>query len=417
VKGAIALSDNGWSSGGFIADSGIDAHVDSGTQQQFFLRNDSLGNWQGGSWNMVFVGSEQTPGGAWPGSPYTVIDTTPVVREKPYLVIDSAGHYSVALPGLRHDSKGTSWKAGAPPTSLSIDSFYVAHAGKDTAASLNSALAQGKHLLLTPGVYHLSAALAVTHPDTIVMGIGLATLVPDAGTEVLLVDDVDGVTLAGFIVEAGKNESPMLVRVGKAGSKADHAKSPSALFDLSCRIGGAVAGAAKGCLTIESSDVITDNLWMWRADHGNGADWGVNRSANGFVVNGDDVTAYGLFVEHFQEYQTIWNGNGGRTYFYQSEIPYDPPSQGEWQHAGQKGWASYKVADSVTSHEAWGLGVYCVFQQSVQLDNAIEYPSSPGVSAHHMVTEWLGIADGSAINHIANGTGGAVYKGHMQEKL
>ncbi len=52
-----------------------------------------------------------------------------------------------------------------------------------------------------------------------------------------------------------------------------------------------------------------------------------NTSANGLVVNGNDVIAYGLFVEHHQQCQVVWNGNRGRTYFYQSEIPYDPPSQ------------------------------------------------------------------------------------------
>lgn len=70
------------------------------------------------------------------------------------------------------------------------------------------------------------------------------------------------------------------------------------------------------------------------------------------IVNGNDVTMYGLMVEHFLEYQTLWNGNGGRTYFYQSEIPYDVPDQASWMsHNGTvNGYASYKVADTVTSH-------------------------------------------------------------------
>ena len=55
--------------------------------------------------------------------------------------------------------------------------------------------------------------------------------------------------------------------------------------------------------------------------------WNVNTADTGLIVNGDNVTFYGLFVEHYQKYQTIWNGNGGRTYFYQNEMPYDPPNQ------------------------------------------------------------------------------------------
>ena len=107
--------------------------------------------------------------------------------------------------------------------------------------------------------------------------------------------------------------------------------------------------------------------------------WTANQNANGLVVNGNNVTFYGLFVEHCQEYQTMWNGNGGRVYFYQSEMPYDPPSVEAWRHGTINGFASYKVADSVTSHEAWGLGVYCVFYAApIVAENAIETPADGG---------------------------------------
>ncbi len=114
-------------------------------------------------------------------------------------------------------------------------------------------------------------------------------------------------------------------------------------------------GRAKVNLLINSSDTIIDHTWIWRADHGAGVGWTSNLSDNGLVVNGNNVTAYGI-VEHHQQFQVLWNGNDGRTYFYQSEIPYDPPDQVSWTSApGTNGWASYKVADSVTAHEAWGL--------------------------------------------------------------
>ena len=122
-------------------------------------------------------------------------------------------------------------------------------------------------------------------------------------------------------------------------------------------------GRAQVNLRINSNDTIVDHTWIWRADHGAGVGWDSNTSTNGLVVNGDNVTVYGLFVEHHQQFQVLWNGNGGRTYFYQSEIPYDPPDQASYTSApGVNGWASYKVADSVTSHEAWGLGIYSVFR-------------------------------------------------------
>src|SRR5579872_1043156 len=418
VKGAINLSDGGWSSGGFIADSVIDAKITSGSQQQFLTRNTTLTNWQGGVWNMVFVGDEQPPSGSWPGSPVTVVATTPTVREKPYLVVDSAGAYSVVVPGLRTDSQGPSWSKGNSPASsvLAIDRFFVAHAGSDTAETMNAALASGMHLILTPGIYHLDQSLKLDRPGVVVLGFGEPTLVPDAGSSAIDVADVDAVTIAGLLLEAGPVSSPSLLTVGPPASANAHAQNPTALFDVHCRVGGADVGTAASCVTVNSNDVLLDDVWLWRADHGAGASWTGNPSLNGLVVNGSGVSAYGLFVEHFQQYQTLWNGNGGRTYFYQSEMPYDPPSQSAWSHGGVNGYASYKVADAVTSHDARGLGVYCVFHNAVVADDAIESPTASGVTLQHMVTEWLGTAQGSAINHIVNGTGAAVNSANKQAK-
>jgi hypothetical protein len=180
----------------------------------------------------------------------------------------------------------------------------------------------------------------------------------------------------------------VLLEVGPAGSKLSHAKNPIALHDVFFRVGGAGVGRAQVNLRINSNDTIVDHTWIWRADHGSGVGWTSNTSKNGLVVDGNNVTIYGLFVEHHQQFQVLWNGNHGRTYFYQSEIPYDPPDQPSFTSAaGTNGWASYKVADTVTSHEAWGLGVYSVFRHpNVDLTRAIEVPVSPSVRFHHMIT-------------------------------
>jgi hypothetical protein len=162
-------------------------------------------------------------------------------------------------------------------------------------------------------------------------------------------------------------------------------------------------------VTIHANDVVGDNFWLWRADHGRGVGWNLNKNVTGLTANGNDVTLYGLFVEHCQGYQTVWNGNGGRVYFYQSEMPYDPPDQAAWRQGDVNGFASYKVADQVKTHEAWGLGVYSVFHASdIVADNAIETPTAPGVRMHHMVTLRLGWRRDSGIRHILNGTGGSV---------
>lgn len=415
VKGSINLWDGGWSSGGFIADSQIDNRIDSGTQQQFLTRNSALHQWQGHNWNMVFVGDDQAPNDDWGGVGYTVVDTTPTIREKPYLSTDSAGKFSVIVPPLRSNAKGITWGAnGGGGTSIAIHDFYLAHADRDDASTINAALSSGKHLLLTPGVYHLESPIHVTRASTVVMGLGLATLIPDLGTSAMVVDDVSGVTIAGVLFDAGVQTSPTLLRLGDAPGGLDHATNPTALFDVSCRVGGAHAGNADKCVEINSNDVLIDNVWLWRADHGDGVGWDTNKAKNGLVVNGDRISAYGLFVEHFEEYQTLWNGNDGRVYFYQSEIPYDVPSQNLWTHDGVDGYASYKVANNVTSHDARGLGVYSVFWHPVSLENAIETPAS--ASIHHMITVFLGTTGGSAIRHIINGTGAQVDNSHMTSK-
>jgi hypothetical protein len=222
---------------------------------------------------------------------------------------------------------------------------------------------------------------------------------------VLSVADVDGVSVAGLLVEAGTTSTPTLVQIGATGSSADHSKNPTVFFDIHCRIGGNIAGTASSCFTVNSNDVIIDNSWLWRADHGNGADWNTNKSDGGLIVNGNDVTIYGLFVEHHQKYQTMWNGNGGTVYFYQSELPYDPPSQGDWMSTpSENGYPSYKVADTVTSHHAEGLGVYSFFGNgSVHAANAIETPTGSGIVMKHMMTFSSG---NGGINNIINGTGG-----------
>ena len=178
------------------------------------------------------------------------------------------------------------------------------------------------------------------------------------------------------------------MEVGPEGSKRSHCKNPISLHDVFFRVGGAGVGRASVNLRINSNDTIIDHTWIWRADHGAGVGWTTNLSANGLVVNGNNVTAYGLFVEHHQQFQVLWNGNGGRTYFYQSEIPYDPPDQPSYTSAsGMNGWASYKVADTVNHHEAWGLGIYSVFRRpNVVLTRAIEVPVTPSVRFHSMIT-------------------------------
>jgi len=418
VAGSLNLSDGTYASGGFMADSLVDSTVSSISQQQWISRNDIWGNWSGSVWNMVFVGVSNPPAGTWPGIPYTVITNTPLVREKPYLYVDSNTNYFVRVPGLETNSLGTTWEYGPPPgVSVPIGQCYLAHAATDNAASINAALNAGMNLILTPGIYHLTNSILVTQPDTIVMGLGYPTLIPTNRHPSMVISDVDGVKVSGIVFDAGTTASPSLLEVGAATSSVDHSADPICLYDICSRVGGQFVGTTTNCVTINANNVIGDNLWLWRADHGAGSTpyWTGNPSQSGLVVNGNYVTMYGLFVEHHQKYQTVWNGNWGRVYFYQSELPYDPPSQSAWSEAaGVNGYASYKVANTVTSHQAYGLGVYAVFINSDNIScfNAIETPTNQQVNVHDMMDVFItGNTSGSGtsqINHIINGMGSTV---------
>jgi len=382
--------------------------VGAGPQQQWISRNTEWGSWTGANWNMVFVGVVNPPAGEWPNPPYTKIAQVPIVREKPFLEVDPSGKYSVRIPALRTNSSGITWRSGTTPgKSIPLSEFYLARPDIDTAATINAQLARGKNLLFTPGIYELTDTIRVRRANTVVLGIGFATLMANNGVTAMTVADVDGVILAGLLFDAGEANSPVLLEVGPDGSNASHSTNPTSLHDVFFRVGGAAVGRASVNLRINSHHTIVDHTWIWRADHGAGVGWTSNTSANGLVVNGNNVTIYGLFVEHYQEFQVLWNGNGGRVYFYQSEIPYDPPDQPGYTSApGTNGWASYKVADNVTSHEAWGLGIYSVFRnRGVVLSRAIEVPEKPNVKFHSMITVRLG--NNGEIGNVINNTGGA----------
>ncbi|MFD4959561.1 discoidin domain-containing protein [Microbacterium sp. NPDC058389] len=403
----LAPSSYGWSSGGYIADSKVTGTVRSYSQQQWLSRDSSFGAWEGSVWNMAFTGVQGAPAPHFPNPSHTVVDTTPVVAEKPYLYWDSsAGDYAVFVPGTRTDARGTSWANG--PTqgrSIPLDDFYVAQPGTD-AATINRALAQGLHLVLTPGVYHLDDTIRVDRADTVVLGLGFATIVNEGGVAAMRVADVDGVSVSGVLFDAGTDAAPVLLEVGAAGASADHADDPIRLHDVFLRVGGAVAGKVQDALVVNSDDVLIDHIWAWRGDHGEGIGWDLNTSRHGLVVNGDDVTAYGLFVEHFQQENTLWNGERGRTFFYQSELAYDAPNQAAWKNGDRLGWAGYRVGDDVQQHDAWAMGVYSYnnVDPSIVTESGFQVPERPGIRLRNLLTVSLG--GNGIINHVVNGIGG-----------
>ena len=262
--------------------------------------------------------------------------------------------------------------------------------------------------MLTPGVYNLSAPIVVTRPGTVVLGLGFATLVPQHGNAALVVLPNTGVKVSGLIVDAGPVNSPVLVSVGTPGNAA--AGNPDLISDVFFRIGGAETTATSATVSLldNASHSIIDDVWAWRADHGNDVGWTANTADTGVVVTGSDVTAYGLAVEHYQKTEVVWDGQGGTDVFFQNELPYDPPSQAAWsKSATQDGYPAFLVGDGVKTFNGYGMGSYVVFintSATLYDAEAFEAPSVPGVQFHNVFGLW--IAGSGGLNSIINGVGG-----------
>jgi len=431
VLGGMKLDDGGWSSGGYIANSKISSTINSGGQQQWFTRNSEFKNYQNDGWSRVFIGCKgTTPSGVWPSNRSTVIEKADVMSEKPFLVFDAFGHngYGVFVNALRENASGVSWDGKEDGDYIPLTDFYVARADLDTADTINAALKEGRHLLFTPGIYRLDKPVVVEKAGTVVMGIGLATLqITDKNTDTLMrVKDVDNVNISGILFDAG-TYSETLLQVGERKTSRSHADGRINLSDLYFRVGGAADAntSADVCVEINANDVLIDHFWVWRADHSKGVGWKegtytdrngntvqrkANRTVNGIVVNGDDVTAYALMVEHFHEYQTLWNGENGVTYFYQSEAPYDAVQEDWTTPEGTLGYASYKVGDNVTAHRAYGVGVYG-YANGCVMSNGIEAPAADGVYFEHIFTVMLSGSKPSSVTNVINGVGGEVAVG------
>jgi len=153
---------------------------------------------------------------------------------------------------------------------------------------------------------------------------------------------------------------------------------------------------------VNSGWTIIDNVWLWRADHDiTGSVVNSNNPVdNGMIINGPNVIAYGLAAEHTLGNLVEWNGENGKTIFYQSEYPYDV-NQANY---GDKKFAAYKVADSVETHTGYGVGAYSYFRDNdVQMGSGIQAPKKAGVSFVNSLSVFLN-GKGS-INHVIDDEG------------
>lgn len=434
IGGDLVLHDRAaYASGGHLANARIDGHLYAGGQQQYFVKNVELtGGASGGAWSMVYVGCTGMVPSASPGSgtsaSITVVDTPHVRQEKPYIALKEDGiAFELRIPTvLRTDSDLVGPLLEGTQDQVIDFSRVRLVQPTDATEDIQAALDNGKDVVLSPGIYELKEPLKLSKSNQVLLGMGLATLVgPPHGPCVQIQAGTTGCILAGIMLEASKSsedkDNKILLEVGEAGSMdpGNH-KSPVALFDIYCRVGGSShenreAIAVDTMARIHSGHVIGENLWLWRADHAQLGDDSPNyphispifwqteqhqyRVETGLEVFGDDVTMFGLAVEHANGHQTVWSGNRGLVYFYQCEFPYGVDCE-----FASSGFRGYLVKETVKEHTVFAPGIYSNFRnENVVVPTAIEHPERPGVVCVNPFT--VKLDNQGAIASVTNGKG------------
>src|SRR5487761_1408536 len=403
INGSVFAQDycanNNYASGGFIADSELTGNLETLGNQQYMVRNSSIGGASGcpgGLWNNVYSGVKGAPAQVFTGQceQNTVLASSPVTEEEPFLYTDASGKSQVFVPSVQTNSSGTSWSSGTEAgKSLPLSSFFVANPGTPVAA-----------IDLAP--------IVVSRPGTVVLGMGFATLVPQHGLAAMVVLPNTGVTAPGLLFDAGPVNSPALLSVGTPLPAAGAASDPDTIQDVFFRIGGAETTTTSATVSLldNASNSIIDDVWAWRADHGNSVGWTANKGATGVVVTGNNVTSYGLAVEHYQKSEVVWTGQGGTNVFFQNELPYDVPSQSAWNESSAfSGYPAFQVGSGVKTFTGYGMGSYVVFidtSATLHVTEAFQAPPAPGVKFSDVFGVWIGGSGG--LDSVVNGTGGPV---------
>jgi hypothetical protein len=305
------------------------------------------------------------------------------------------------VPKAKQNAVGTGWNEDADV--IDFKRVFVARPS-DSAQTINAKLAGGLHVIISPGEYHLEDAIRILRPGQVLLGLGIPVLIaPPYGGPCVHVGDVDGVRVAGLLLQAGSHKSFSLLTVGMSGSFAGNEGDPTVISDVYARVGGpelSGVGPVTQMFLIQSQWVVIDNTWLWRGDHGPGG-VGVTNSQNpvdyGIVVmpNAKHVFAYGLASEHTLKDNVLWQADYGTVLFMQSEIMYDA-DEGTWPHS------CYTVPSSVSSHDAVGVGCYSYFRDHVVwCENGISVPDTSMV--HGAFSVFLNGNGG--IRNVINGIG------------
>ena len=240
--------------------------------------------------------------------------------------------------------------------------------------------------MMSPGIYQLEDTLMLRTNGQVLLGLGIATLVPTHGTAAVTVAaGTTGVRVAGLLLQAGTVRSDTLLMWEGHGEATPTDSDHGFIHDVFARVGGPrlppnKQAMADSMMRIDASGVVGDNMWLWRADHSQGGELvenGANPCFNGLIVNGDDVTMYAIAAEHTLEDVLRWNGERGKSFFFQAELPC-PPLQTSLCCSAESclttggllrlddvrayPYAGYAVSSHVKEHQAVGVGVYHFFR-------------------------------------------------------
>ena len=402
----LYLFDAGASSGGFISNSVLDKDVNPGSQQQFLMRNDTFNRWTHSNMNMVFEGSVGEMPEVQPNeSKTTIIENSFDVIEKPYLVFDSQRGFGFIFSKLKRDSRGHEW-SNETDYFVSLSDFYVFHPG-DSADKINAVLKTHQYTLFTPGIYDLDKTIEVVLDNSFMTGLGYATLSSSENMNKLMSVKSKHNIICSLLLQNNANIDNFLVI-----EENDSVEEHTLLSDLFFRAGGQSENdtSIDTAFVANQDKIIGDNFWIWRADHGKNIGFTKNYAKSGCQINGQDIIWHALLVEHFYEYQTIWNGENGTLVFYQSETPYDLPDQSYWMKDDEAlseeeklGFASYKVNNDVMNHKGYGIGIYYVntSKKKEQCYTALECPNNEGIYFEH-VSALHFVGEGGFIHTINN---------------
>ncbi|MDC0535540.1 glycoside hydrolase family 55 protein, partial [Francisellaceae bacterium] len=450
----------GNASGGFLSESVVDGHIIGGAQQQFNFFNVWAEVVQSDLWNTTI----HNESGEFPPFIGEMEDSNQIVNPwlmAPLTQVSQDEAVNMKKPRLVKDNNQWKVKQGDSSDSLNDYVLLTMPEGQDVVtvsandvATINQALSNGKKgLVVMPGIYQIQDKIQVPNNKT-VLGIGIPSLVCDNPSGCMQTGS-DGVRIAGVTFEAGSQNSKddrnnVLLTVGEIGQGS--VTNPTVLQDANCRIARVFENQDSpevfACIEVNANNVIGQNLWLWRADHDyvtwenthevttayhHLVDWDKDYGQHGLIVNGDNVHMNGLFVEHFNNYQTVWNGKNGRINFYQSEIPYLTPQgngdgvKGVTCNAPGESGKNYEacpslyITENATGFKGQGMGIYSYFpgeykvglddfgaplktQKPVRAEAAIRYDADDA-EFKHVTLRWLDGHINSGINAITEHDG------------